>query len=222
MMIKRLLKRLPIYNIYCILKNKKYLKKRNIAIHSNGIKKIEMLSKHISTMIFVDYGTLLGVIRDKKIIEWDDDIDLGIIINDLFTWNNLEEIMYSFGFKKKHEFVYNNEITEQNYEKDYVSMDFFRHYEANAYSISYVYDRNKNKKYPAGNLWDVMEFKTPSINGISYVTINGAKIPVPDNAEEYLSFVYGKDWRIPNPNWHTGDGPATKRLVGEYAEAIFY
>ena len=113
-------------------------------------------------MVFVDYGTLLGVIRDKKIIEWDDDIDLGIIINDLFTWNNLEEIMYSFGLKKKHEFVYNNEITEQNYEKDYVSVDFFRHYEANDYSISYFYDRNKNKKYPAENFYEWHHYLTGS------------------------------------------------------------
>ena len=168
MMIKRLLK--SIYKFYCILKNKKYLKKRNIAIHSNGLEKIEMLSKHISTIIFVDYGTLLGVIRDKKIIEWDDDIDLGIIINDLFTWNNLEEIMYSFGFKKKHEFVYKNEITEQNYEKDYVSVDFFRHYETNAYSISYVYDRDKNKIYPSGNLYTRQLQGRAAINRYAGVT----------------------------------------------------
>lgn len=225
MMIKKLIKKSHFFNKYRELAQNRYLARRSEAIKKDGLKIISELYAKIALQnpsLFVDYGTLLGVIREKRIIMWDDDIDMGIIMSDIFSWHELQKIMLAEGYVKKHQFTYNGEITEQNYEKGFVSIDFFRHYEKEGVSISYVYDKDFEGIYPSENFWDVMEFKTPGIVEVDLVNIDGYDIPVPNNNVDYLSFVYGKDWQIPNPNWKTGDGPATTKLTGEYAIAEFF
>ncbi len=39
--------------------------------------------------LYLDYGSLLGIVRDKNVIEWDDDIDFSINQQDAKTFNRL-------------------------------------------------------------------------------------------------------------------------------------
>ena len=80
---------LNIYLIYDIFCNKKlieyYTKNEYSYIHDtlyNNLKKsIDIFEKN-NIKYWAIFGTLLGCIRDKKIIEHDDDIDLGMINDD--------------------------------------------------------------------------------------------------------------------------------------------
>lgn len=200
---------------------KRELCRRNIAVIENGEQEISVITDRLKALgadVFADYGTLLGLVRDGHIIQWDYDIDFGIHINSFFTWRDLEEAMKNLGYVKNHQFYFNGIITEQNYSKGKLFIDFFMHSETNRGSVCYVYDRfRKNRYYPSDLSWDVIEYVTPNIHGTSVFNMNSSfHAAIPDNAEKYLSLIYGDNWRTPDPDWKELNSPAATLLKGKY------
>lgn len=59
-----------------------------------------------------------------------------------------------------------------------------------------IYDKAGTKAVP----WVV---PTHYIAGLSKILFLGIELNIPDKAEEYLSFRYGEDWRVPRQDWIT-------------------
>ena len=165
---------------------------------------------------FLDFGCLLGVIRSGKLIKWDKDVDYGIIIDDHFTWNNLEKYLTAKGYQKKKQFRFNDTITEQNYEKNGVGIDIFAHYLKDNSSLFYSYYR-KNK-YIYNNRYEmhVMQFYTTLLNNTRVYQGEKVRVHIPNNVEDYLADIYTSQWRVPNPNWVPGSGPTCEKLGDEF------
>jgi hypothetical protein len=85
------------------------MRKNFLKIDPNFIDAIKILNK-LKVDYWICHGTLLGIIRNRSLISWDNDIDFG-------TWNikNKKKIIDSFikqGFKyKKKSFGHNNLIS---------------------------------------------------------------------------------------------------------------
>ena len=82
-------------------------------LESKGLDTIMAVEEALSgtdICYFADYGTLLGIIRDNKLISWDDDIDYGILADDSFDWKGFEKQLSLFGFRKIKEFKYKEKI----------------------------------------------------------------------------------------------------------------
>lgn len=45
---------------------------------------------------WLDGGTLVGYYRDKKLLKWDDDIDIGFIMEDEFDWKKVCNLVHEF------------------------------------------------------------------------------------------------------------------------------
>ena len=68
----------------------------------DGDKYIELVEntlKNSDALYYVYAGTLLGLTRDGKFINWDFDIDYAIVITQNFTWNDLENLMKKSGLQ---------------------------------------------------------------------------------------------------------------------------
>lgn len=72
------------------------------------IETVTEIFKKNNLEVFIDCGTLLGIVRDGKILPWDNDLDFAVfekhlndkIINTLC--NDFEELGFKFYFKKNH------------------------------------------------------------------------------------------------------------------------
>ena len=62
-----------------------------------------LISK-LKSPVFVTGGTLLGIIRDNNLIDWDDDIDFDMLSEDYLIWES----------KLKEEFINNNCVVRIN------------------------------------------------------------------------------------------------------------
>lgn len=201
---------------------KKYrLRSRIEAVQQEGISRILELEKvleNVKVRFFVDNGTLLGLIRDKKILSWDYDIDFGIYIDDEFTWEDLENTLNAIGYVKHHQFVYNGVVTEQTYEKENIFVDFFNHFNRDSSSEFYVFFKENDYDYEKQEQFHTGVFTTVKLSGTRLWDIgDGKTFHVPIEYEEYLCGLYGKTWMIPDPNWVERTGPAYRFLDGEIA-----
>ena len=151
---------------------------------------------------FIDSGTLLGYIRDKKPVAGDMDIDFGVWFDDHFTPEILITLMGKLGFKKIHEFRFAGLVQELTFAKGIIHIDFFRHTETNDESWFYIFYREISINYPSDNHYSVLLQKRIHIPGLQRFSIGNYETYIPVNAEAYLESAYTENWRTPDPNWH--------------------
>jgi len=187
---------------------------------AEAIKRIaEVFDKH-KTRFWLDYGTLLGKVREDRFIPHDGDIDIAI---DYDNWNQAvledlpkngiyfkkpynrftdDRILKFVGDKKK------NTITQLKLAYRYKN----KHGRVKAVSIcGEVYHRG------VGKYKDMMYFwPTPKPKWIFHIpwdymvpqietTFYGTKVYIPKNYEDNLKFMYGEDWRIDDPLYKNSD-----------------
>lgn len=156
-----------------------------------------------SIKCFCEFGTLLGFIREHGFIAHDNDIDLGIIEDDTFEWHLLENRLSSIGLKLTHYYTYNGKVTEQTYVfPDGLSVDIFLYENISVTEMrTFVYYRDHDAIYNNNIERSVKALVYPRISGIKWYEINGYKFRIPKDPESRLEAIYGKTWKVPDPNY---------------------
>jgi phosphorylcholine metabolism protein LicD len=178
---------------------------------------IEVLNKY-KIDYYLDFGTLLGAIRDKKLIPWDNDIDISLykekdykkidlVLKKLSKKYKTKTVTFEQSInnrirKSKEIFVKNIDFTNVNniqiarvktknlYSFLYAKgvLDIFFKYEYN----NFLYLMSKGK---------VFKFKKDILDsGLIEIEFYGKKCKVPKNYDEYLTAIYG-NWSIKDKNW---------------------
>ena len=155
-----------------------------------------------STSYWIEGGTLLGAVRDKKLIPWDHDIDMGMINkSDEKTKeviDNLKKYFYVSvkGFKELSG-VWNlgkyrvlKVYPRKNiFFKDNLCIDIFIYYlDGNNYKYV-VWNKNAQHERKYFDKLEKIEFYGKAIN-------------VPNDFKNFLEVKYGSDWQVPKKEWN--------------------
>jgi phosphorylcholine metabolism protein LicD len=142
---------------------------------------IDDLCKKYGIKYYLSEGTALGLYRSGDLIDWDDDIDIG-----------MEESQYNIFVKK---------CLPELISKGYY-LTYYYHPSINGYILGFNKDKQlidiENVKVGEkciskyGNLCDEL---LPHIQKVTEKEWKGRKFPVPE--ESYYVYLYGKDWKIP-------------------------
>jgi phosphorylcholine metabolism protein LicD len=203
-----------------------FYKKHSVSFDSESEKKAIKLLFDVNDILKksgVDYwiegGTLLGAIRDGKIIPWDHDLDLGM------KYSSDSKMRKMISNLKKQYYVS---------VKEFKSIDGL--WKLGNYRVIKVYPRKKQffKEdlcldlfvYYLGQLpnqteevykyvvWDRNAYhKKVFFDTIEEIEFYGKTIPVPSNPEEFLKVKYGENWKTPVKEWNVAldDGSIYKR-----------
>lgn len=165
------------------------------------MQKIDGLFKHQNLTYWAFFGTLLGVVRHKGLIPWDDDLDICMHNNDLNKLLDLKDFFRAFGLNlvkhpigfyklclidgKKIEICdefkpyYNN---EEYYEWTYPFVDIF-----------YVV-KGEDNRYKF-SCFTEFEFSIDELlQPLENMEFGPMNIPIPHNATKILDRYYGDDW----------------------------
>lgn len=189
-----------IHKPYSRFVNERIHKRQCKRLHSFGYKIVAELS-HLLTdnqyHMFFAYGVLLGFIRDGGFIEYDDDLDVVIVDNPSFSWDSLEDLLVKNGYKKIRYFSNQGIVTEQVYEKDGLSIDFFRYFYEDDHLYGVGYRRFPDVKYQFENERTTYKCVFPLVSGIKFIKIKGYDAAIPENYEDLLEKWYGPTWKTP-------------------------
>ena len=175
----------------------------------NGVIAKEMLKKVTNVLdaknikYWLEGGTLLGIIREDRLLPWDNDMDISI------TEHYYDALLSSLDELKKLGYM----VWDKEFEKDdepfkkgvkriikirnrrlyfirgEVALDIFIKFKKDD---EYFWQVGKKKKSVRDYFYD--ELKEHSFDGKAYL--------VPKEVEEYLTFRYG-DWKTPVKEWNT-------------------
>lgn len=190
---------------------------------NDGEKYIELVEttlKDSGALYYVYAGTLLGLTRDGKLIDWDFDIDYAVVITHDFTWSKLEYLMKKSGFKKTREFVFDGSVKEQSYAVGKLNIDFFGQFYKGTHMIQYSFEYIPTVTYNNENERSVYLVTLPKVIQTKKIQMGNVLVSVPVNSEEVLAAIYNENWRIPNPNWKSNSGNCTVLLKGKVAYKV--
>eukprot|EP00760_Papus_ankaliazontas_P022809 PhM_4_TR19022/c0_g1_i1/m.63492 len=153
---------------------------------------------------WLDAGALLGSVREKKLIPWDPDVDLGFLASDMdLLIHHLPEIDLTCGTHSFHRNTRNfwSMIPLSNYLQ--VSRTAVRIL-TSPYSMYYV-EFADFEDMGAGRLSDrhapesySPEYPQETILPISRkCVLSGLMFPCPNNSEYVLEKQFGRNWRVP-------------------------
>jgi hypothetical protein len=143
---------------------------------------INNICKKNDIKYYFSEGTALGLYRDGDLIDWDDDIDIG-----------MEELQYNKFVEKCYPELISKGYYLLNHHFLYSLNHNFLSLLKNGHLIDFE-NVKKGKKCTSkwGKLCDEL---LPHIQKITYKEWRGQKFPVPE--ESYYVYLYGKDWNIP-------------------------
>ncbi len=128
-------------------------------------------------------GTALGVVRDSKIIPWDDDLDIS------FMYNYREKFLELLPILEQNGFVLSLVLNNGNF------LGFIKNNEKVDIDIvqkdgSCNAAKTKNAGYTS-KCNDIL----PYLNRMRKITFLGKEFNVP--GDDYFEFLYGSDWKTP-------------------------
>ena len=143
---------------------------------------IDDICKKHDVRYYFSEGTGLGLYRNRDLIDWDDDIDIG-----------MEESQYNKFVKK---------CVPEMVNRGYY-LTYYYHPAINGYFLSFLkngqiidIENVKLGKWCISKLGKLCDELLPHIQKLTEKEWRGRKFPVPAE-ESYYVYLYGKDWRIP-------------------------
>ncbi len=185
---------------------------------------VTTLNKH-NIKYYLDFGTLIGAMRDNALIPWDDDIDISLLNEE--DYKKIPAVLDEI--KKKHHlrtylFTFKSSKKKRKTKKRIIHTENVTFTDENNYQIAKVRD-NKFLIFGRGNCCIDIFFKykhNGSSNWMAYgmenfipleftcdelinIDFYGIRCSIPKEYDKYLTYKYG-DWKTPNENWsHEND-----------------
>ena len=170
-------------NVYIKYKHKLLNKPLNKQICKENLELIAKILNELGITFWLSEGTALGARREGNFITHDDDVDIGIWIDDLSKFKkHVIHLLKENGFTIDKQFLNNTFLTISR-KGEKIDIDF------TGKNIKCVACKTTNANCKLCNPM------LPYLKNMSYINFLGNVYLCPDT--DYLEYLYGKDWAIP-------------------------
>ena len=187
------------------MRDKRFIHKKN---RDNSLKMlkhvIDILNKH-KIEYYLDFGTLLGAMRDNALIPWDDDLDISLVHQE--DYSKIENILN----KIREEYNYRNYLLTIQQPVSFTSSNSFRIAKLRS-NMFWKFGRGKTTldiffkyKYKEQLYWisneEINRVPANFLNqGLMEIDFYNIRCKVPVNFDAYLTSRYG-NWRVEDKTW---------------------
>ena len=174
------------------------VERKNVYYEINNV--IKFLNKFEDCNYFFSCGTVLGLVREGRLLDWDTDVDIDILEPTELIINNIIDNMQALGYSYQRVLKKGGRYSQIVFIKaPYHSIDFCLWYKEKNGFINDVPETNIFKRSHPFEIYK--EFKNVKIQNIEF--------RIPSDTNSYFKLLYGDDWRTPKKykNWlkHAND-----------------
>lgn len=195
-------------------------------IHSELKSMLKELIPFIKGPWFLGDGALLGIVRDKHLIPYDDDLDIYLLPGSFIDIDNLcnSSLMFQKYYDVDKIYRQDNEPLKKNPWLEYCAYVKGNNTRLNRPQIlklagqSYLEQKKQinftkpwidvfhlyikqDQYYIKNEMWSHLFFTKNEIDSIGDDTTLGFPIKIPHNNKGILKRFYGDDWDVPNPQF---------------------
>jgi phosphorylcholine metabolism protein LicD/glycosyltransferase involved in cell wall biosynthesis len=165
---------------------------------------------------FADFGTLLGLVRDGRLIPGDLDIDIGVLRPSATAGADLRAHLRNHGFVLWREYSLAGQVAEESYhlfvaKGARVKIDINYYDSDDAASWTHLFFRDPTETYLPRER-SVVRVLGPRIQTTERFGEGPHDLRIPSNAEAILAAKYGPGWRVPDASWRYWQGPGSQVL----------
>lgn len=159
-----------------------------------SLKTLSNLLSELNIKHWIDFGTLLGSIRNQNIIEWDVDLDVSCIIDYTDDWWGQSQINLLWNLQKEFYIKY--------FWKDKFVSLIPRH-NTNDFKLRHIdlYFWKPSDKLYISELLPNMSFRSFFVDELDNCNIGNEQFPCPRHTFEFLKMRYGNCWNIPDKSF---------------------
>lgn len=161
--------------------------------------------REIDVHAFPAYGTLLGAVRNGKLIGHDSDADLAYVsahttpVDLIRESYRIDRHLRGHGYSVQRHSAFAMKIYVEEADGSERGLDVF--------GAAFVDDR----LYVMGEIG--VEFTREQVYPLGQCTLEGRTLPAPADADAWLEITYGPSWRVPDPAFHFGTPTSTRRRL---------
>jgi phosphorylcholine metabolism protein LicD len=190
--------------------------KQKDSVHKYGMEMLRYMKEafaEIGEEFWLDYGTLLGAVREKDFIGHDKDLDIGCFDFDDKKKAELVRILEQKGVKLYKQYEMDGKIYEQAFHLHGLHIDIFYYWKAEndiiwCYfsEIGFEMEFENHPKYQIARGYRTSKV-TSHFTGLMDYEFKGEMFKIPENYHQYLIDNYGPTYMQKDENWNAGESP---------------
>lgn len=182
------------------------LEGKNGEIAIKMLKRVTRLLENNNIPYILDAGTLLGIVRENRLLPWDNDLDLSITKE--FEKKLLKNIwkLRFFGYKVKIKYYSDNIKCFKANEPRIIKIFYlnpFKFFRKDVALDIFLKQKVGDEYYWTEGLRPpvLKVVSSDYYDNLTQITFRDKQFSIPKNYIDYIECRYGKDWRTPVKKW---------------------